>query len=167
MLLVTVAAIVILLLLIVIEILYKRYRIIEDPEIKESTSYGLWLSGIIISITIIFCHVFSVLNDGVVIYYNQSTLSVPSISPFVQSFKLASILIGLGFAWFFLWYVISFLCSIILLKKKNDIIEMASNNYIYFLIRSLFLISLSSIFLNFFTIILKSFLPTISIPFFH
>ena len=81
--------------------------------------------------------------------------------------KTSSIYIGISSLWFLLWYFIASVFAVISIGKRDDLIEIEKDNYTYFLIKGIILfgtvISLSSVF----EMLLRFFVPSIQIPFYH
>jgi len=158
-------------MLALIELLFRRFRVIKDEELKESPSYGIWFVGTTISASLIFWQVFSILNEAVDTIYKQPNILLNSYkfnwTPFLSSLKTFTIFLGIGILWFILWYVISYLCTIMILKKRNDIEEMAANNLTYFLVRTSLHITFTISFITLLQPLLRLFLPVIPIPFYH
>ncbi len=156
-----VAVIAFAILLFIIQLLLKKLK--SSSEAEESyirSSYAVWFSTLFISASIIVMTAIKLLSealDNINKHFASSALK--------ETIKTASLFIGLSIVWFVIWYAVSHILSKLILEKRSN--EMESENWSFFLIRGVLQIGLTLCLSTIFEIILRAFIPTIQIPFYH
>lgn len=164
-----VTTITILLLIVIVHLLNRRFIGIKDELNKESTTYGIWYAGTIISAGLIFWQSITVSKETIENVYQQSLIiqNTKAELPFWIAMKSAILLLGVSALWFILWYYITIASTKLIVGNKDDREEMLAFNTNYFLVRAGLQISFSLIFLPFLLFILRGFLPQTSVTFYH
>jgi hypothetical protein len=84
-----------------------------------------------------------------------------------QLIETTSLFIGLSAVWFLILYFISNLLSVTIVGKRKNMNEIESDNVSYFLIKGILIIGFVFCLSPVFEIILRRFIPSIEIPFYH
>ena len=77
------------------------------------------------------------------------------------------LLSGLGVVWFVVWFYIANLLAVIIVGKRIDSNEMEADNRSYFLIKGFLVIGFMLCLLPIFETLLRVFMPSVEIPFYH
>lgn len=149
-------------MLMVVQLLILKLKPKSETDGRIKLSYGIWFLALFISASIITSKAILVLNealDNIYKFNAQNTV--------LQSAKIASFYIGSAMVWFVAWvYIASFLSRIISGKRINSN-EMEADNYPYFLIKGVLLIGVIFCLIPVFEIMIRLFIPSIEIPFYH
>jgi len=149
-------------MLMVVQLLILKLKPKSETDGKIKLSYGIWFSSLFISATIITSKAILVLSEALDNIYKfnlQNTV--------LESAKITSFYIGSAMVWFVAWvYIASFLTKIICGKRINAN-EIEADNCAYFLIRGMMLIGLIFCSMLVFEIMIRLFIPSIEIPFYH
>lgn len=146
----------------VIQVLLRRAKnkISEDEKIK--LSFGIWFMTLFLSGSLITAKAISVFAEVIDNIYKTNPAKA-----ILESFKTGSLFIGLSIVWLLLWYFIVNTLSVLILGKRNETIEVDIDNYTFFLVRGIMLIGFTICLLPVFEIILRAFIPSVNIPFYH
>jgi hypothetical protein len=159
----TIAVLVALAILIMtLQLLSRKTKNKNSEDGKLKLAFGLWFATLFLSGSLLMSRVISVFSETIDNIYKIS----PANSLF-ENFKMGSLFIGLGIVWLLLWYFIVNILSIIVMGKRNEVKEIETDNYSYFLVKGTLLIGFTSCLLPVFEIILRAFMPNIQIPFYH
>ncbi|WPQ63299.1 hypothetical protein SIO70_00280 [Chitinophaga sancti] len=146
--------------LIVIQLLTRKVKSKYNSEGTLKLAVGLWISILFIVVAIITSKSANIFYEA----YDQITIKPDNLFPVL---KVCSIFTGLGITWFIIWFYVTRVFSLFILGPRNESKEAESNNVAFFILRG-------SIFLGFmiclnpaFETLLRSFLPTVEIPFYH
>jgi hypothetical protein len=149
-------------MLMVVQLLILKLKPKSETDGKIKLSYGIWFSSLFISASIVISKAILVFNealDNIYKFNAQNTI--------LESAKIASFYIGSAMVWFVAWvYIASFLTKMICGKRINAN-EIEADNYAYFLIRGMILIGLLLCLIPVFEIMIRLFIPSIEIPFYH
>lgn len=149
-------------LILILQLFSRRPKSKNSEDGKLKLSYGLWFATLFLSGSLIMAKVIAVFSETIANVYKIN----PSNRIF-ESFKMGSLFIGLGIAWLLLWYFIVNILSIIVMGKRNEMKEIETDNYAYFLVRGVLLIGFTICLLPVFEIIIRAFMPSVQIPFYH
>ena len=147
------------LLLLAMQIKLKKLSKNNDDG-KLKTSFSIWAGAIFLSSSLMISKMLTLLNDALNIYKSFD-------SPIISTLKTSSIYVGLTAIWIIvIIYIINILSNLIFEDRKEKQ-EMESDNYPYFILKSLMLIGSTLAQFPAFESLLKIFLPIIQIPFYH
>ena len=132
----------------------------DDGKIK--VSYGIWLLMLIIAFSINTSKTISVLNEAM----DALTKSVQN-NLYIEIFKISSIFVVLNLIWMVIWYFVSNVLSVITIGKRKITKEMDADSVSYFLIRGILFISIIFSFLPVFETLIRYFIPSFGVPFYH
>jgi hypothetical protein len=104
----------------------------------------------------------SVLNEVADTIYK-----VNSGNPILEIVETSVLFIGLSNTWLILWYFITKALSLLFTGKRNDSTEIESNNYVYFILKSIVFIGIVYSLMPVFESVLRAFLPNIEIPYYR
>lgn len=145
-----------------IKILLNKMKFSSENEGKTKLSYGIWLTLLIISYSINSTKTIEVLVET---FDTSIKLNVENL--YFTLFQITSIFIGLNVVWFIVWYYLSDLFSILLIGKRQALKELQNDNISYFLLRGAILFGLILSFIPIFESLLRIFIPTFNVPFYH
>lgn len=144
----------------VIQLLTRNIRSKHNEEGVLKLAVSIWLSALFIVSTIITSKSVNILNEA----YDLITLKSDSVLPI---FKISCLFAGLGVVWLIIWHYISGVLSFIPLGNRIDRKEADANNLSYFLLRGILFIGFIFCLAPVFEIILRFFLPSVEVPFYH
>jgi hypothetical protein len=145
-----------------IRLLLQKFKFITESDNKTKVSYGLWLAVLIITYSVNSTKTIGLLVEA---FDTISKLNVGNL--YLQMFQTSAIFIGLNIVWFIVWYFFSDLLLMIVLGKRHIIKELENDNISYFLVRGAILFGIVLSFLSVYETLLRVFLPTINVPFYH
>lgn len=143
-----------------VKFLLKQSKII--PEKTFTLSYSTWTVCLLISFSIINAKALSVINEALDLIYKTQISNVV-----YETLQITALFIAISVVWFWVSYLLNSYIVILLLGNRINANEIDNDNYTYFLIKGITLISLNSLFLIVFTDFLRTFLPNINTPFYH
>lgn len=151
------------LMLMLIQFVAKKQNIKSEKDQKNSISYTVWLSSIMIAFFIFLKVALSLIENSIeLIIYSKSIENT-----FISVMQKIAIFSGFTFLFTFLTYYVVHILLIFIIGKRNDGIEMGKENTGYFIIKGiiliLFVFSLTTIFEHF----LGWFVIKIDTPFYH
>lgn len=144
------------------QFLLKKGKPRLTDEGKFKNSYGIWFLSLIIAFSILTIKSIYLLNEAIDIINKTNTNSI-----YWETLKISSIFIGLNVIWLLVWYFIINYLAVLLTNSRDSAKELELDNTVFFFIRGGLLIMLMFLLLPAFELILRSFMPTISLPFFH
>jgi hypothetical protein len=156
------AIIAIVIMLFIIQLLIRKLKPKSEQDGKLKSSYGVWFACLFMGALIVTGETINLLS----IAFDNIYKNTPN-NLFGQIVKTASLFIGLSALWFLLWYVISNLLSVTIVGKRKNENEIEANNVSYFLIKGILIIGFIFCLSSVFEIILRNFMPSIQIPFYH
>ena len=149
-------------LLLMIYLLTKNFKSRIDNDGKLKLSFGIWYSAIFLSGANIISSIIQAVFETI-----DNLIKIQPVRLYLEIVKSLSLIVGVAFVWLVIWFfVIKFLTKIIPIRL-NEQEEMEDDNFSYFLIKGVILIgvifSLSSVL----SLILRSLIPNVEIPFYH
>jgi hypothetical protein len=138
----------------------KQAKVSSEGKIKPS--FGIWFGGLFLSGTLILQKAIFLFNEAIDNIYK---IGAPNNA--FAIFKTGSLFIGLGIMWMVIWYFITNILSIIIMGMRNEKKEMENDNSGYFLVKGFLLMGFTICLLPVFEIIIRNFIPTIQLPFYH
>ena len=149
-------------LIMILQILSRKVKNKNSEDGKMKNSYGVWFATLFLSGSLIMERVIFIFSETI-----DNVYKISSSNNLFESFKMGSLFIGSGVVWLLLWYFIVNILAIIIMGKRNDVKEIETDNYSYFLVRGILLIGFTICLLSVFEIILRGFMPSVQIPFYH
>jgi hypothetical protein len=146
----------------VTQLFIRKEKSKSENEGKILLAYGILFSGWVISISMLNFKMLSVLNEFADTFY-----TVNSGNPILEIVKTSVLFIGLSNTWLILWYFITKSLSLLFTGKRNDATEIESNNYVYFILKSIVFIGFVYTLMPVFESVLRAFFPNIEIPYYR
>lgn len=146
----------------VTQLFIRKEKSKSENEGKILLAYGILFSGWVISFSMLNFKMLSVLNE-----FADTIYTVNSGNPILEIVKTSVLFIGLSNTWLILWYFITKSLSLLFTGKRNDATEIESNNYVYFILKSIVFISFVYTLMPVFESVLRAFFPNIEIPYYR
>ena len=137
----------------------KNKSLNEENNIKSS--YGIWIFLLSIPLIINSYKTISLYMEAIDIIFKNDNQRI------VLLFTTSFLFIGLNSIWYFIGYYTSKLLSFSFLRKRNIQTEMSNGNISYFLIRGIVFIMATISLLPLFELIIRIFMPNLTIPAFY
>ncbi len=151
-----------LLLVFIVYFLTKKFKSKLNNNGKLKISFGIWYAGLFLCGANIISTVINTLSE---LIDNLVKINPPNFN--LQLIKSISLIIGIGFTWFILWFfVVKFLISSIRLKIDEHQ-EMEDDNFSYFIIKAAMLLGVIFSLSFLLSLVLRTFIPNVEIPFYH
>ena len=132
----------------------------NNDEGKLKISFSIWIGAIFLSTSLILSNMLATLIDALNIYESVN-------SSLINTLKTTSIFVGLSALWIVMLIFIIKILSILLFGDRKEKHEMESDNFSYFILKSLMLIGFTIALMPALQSLLKMFLPIIQTPFYH
>jgi hypothetical protein len=140
----------------------KKFKSIFNNDGKLKLSFGIWYGAIFLAgsnvISCLLNVVFEVVDNLIKIGPNKI---------YLESIKTISLIMGVGFFWFILWFMVVKFLSKLTYLKTNDIEEMEDDNFSYFIIKGAILLGIIFSLSSLLSLIIRALVPTIEVPFYH
>lgn len=149
-------------LLSVIQLLLRKLKAVAEIDFKWKSAYGIWFSGLFTAATLIISHAITYLGEAI-----DNIIKIGAAHQLLDITKISSLYIGLGIAWYLLWYYVAKVFAVIIMGNKNEQEEMGLNNTHYFLIRAAIFIGIIFSFTFILDLLFRQFMPNILVPFYH
>lgn len=151
-----------LLLLFSIYFLTKKFKSKLNNDGRLKVSFGIWYAALFLSGSNVIS---VVINSITEVIDNLVKINPPKFN--LQLVQSISLIIGVGFIWFILWFfVIKFIINAIRLKVDEHQ-EMEDDNSSYFIIKAAMLIGLIFSLSSLLSLILRTLIPNVEVPFYH
>jgi hypothetical protein len=150
------------LLQVITQLLLRKVKAVNADEGKLKLSYAVLFATLFLSGSLIAVKAVSVFSEAI-----DNIYKINPGNSLLECFKIGSLFIGLSLVWLILWHFIVKAMSVIINGKRNDVKEIESDNYSFFLVRGILLVGFTICFLPVFEIILRSFMPNVQLPFYH
>lgn len=134
----------------------------SENEGKINLAYGVLFLTWVVAFSILNLKSLSILNE-----YTDTIYKTNSANPLVDITKTSVLFIGLTNFWLILWYFITKAFSILISGKRTDVNEIENNHYTYFLMKGIVFIGFVYCLMPVFEMLLRTFLPTIEIPYYR
>ena len=148
--------------LFLVQLIVRKVKSRSEDDGKLKLSYGIWFSTLLLAISLVQAKTMEVLGEAIDQIYKIDNAIVQK-----ESAKSIALFIGLGAAWFILWLFISNLLAVVFVGKRKALKELEGDNWSYFLIKGVmtigFIICLQPVFES----LLRTFMPSIGLPFYH
>lgn len=156
------AIIAVAIMLFIIQLLLRKLKPNSEFESKLKISYVAWFSSLFIAASIVTEETIKLLSMALDNIYKNILDNL-----YGQLIETTSLFIGLSAVWFLILYFISNLLSVTIVGKRKNMNEIESDNVSYFLIKGILIIGFVFCLSPVFEIILRRFIPSIEIPFYH
>lgn len=149
-------------MLLIIQLLMRRIKVRISTGGKFKLSFGVFFCTLFLTTTIIASKAINLFAEAI-----DNIYKINSQNFIGQTARIGALFIGLSAVWFIVWYFIVNVLSISITGKRNEEKEIESDNYSYFLIKGALHIGFNVCLLPIFEIILRSFMVSIQLPFYH
>lgn len=146
----------------VTQLLIRKEKTKSEREGKILLSYGILFSSWVICFSLLNSKALSILNE-----FADTIYKVNTTNPFAEVGKTSILFIGLTNTWLIIWYYITKALSVIFTGKRNEVNEIESNNYVYFVLKGIVFIGFVFSLMSIFEIVLRAFFPNIDIPYYR
>lgn len=144
------------------QLFLRTAKLKSENEGKINLAYGILFLGWVISFSLLNVKSISIMSEYVdTLYKTNSANHLADIS------KTSVLFIGLTNFWLILWYLITKAFSILIAGKRTDVNEIENNHYAYFLMKGVVFIGFVYCLMPVFEMLLRTFLPTIEIPYYR
>jgi len=143
-------------------LLFRKEKIYSESEGKIILSYGIIFTIWVIGFSLINLKTISVFNEYLDLVYKEN-----SSNHLIEILTTSVLFIGLTNLWLVFWYYVTRALSILFFGRRDNQIEIESNNYVYFLVNGTIFLSFIYILMPIFEYALRSFLPELGIPFYR
>lgn len=148
--------------LLIIQLLLKKLKQKSELNSKLKLSYGIWFATLFIAAVLVTVKSITVLSEAIDNIYKMNPTNA-----IIETAKAASLFIGLSAVWFLVWYFIANLLSILITGNRKEVNEMEADNYAYFLIKGVLIIGFILCLSPIFETLLRAFMPSVQLPFYH
>ncbi|TKC12765.1 hypothetical protein FA048_03865 [Pedobacter polaris] len=150
------------LLMLINYFLTKNFKSKLNNDGKLKISFAIWYAAMFLAGANIISSIISTIFEVI-----DNLVKIQPTKFYFELIKAISLVIGIGFIWFMLWFlVIKFLSKIIPIKADENE-EMEEDNYGYFLVKGIMLIGLIFSLSPVLSLILRALIPNVEIPFYH
>jgi len=144
------------------QLLIRKEKSKSEREGKILLAYGFLFSSWVICFSLLNFKTLSILNEIVDTVYKVNTLN-----PLIEIIKTSILFIGLTNTWLILWYYTTKTFSVLFTGKRNDVNEVESDNYVYFVLKGIVFIGFVYSLMPIFEMILRTFFPNIELPYYR
>jgi len=142
--------------------LTKNFKSKINNDGKLKIAFAIWYAAMFLAGANIISSIINIIFEVI-----DNLIKIQPAKFYFELIKAISLVVGVGFIWLILWFlVIKFLTKIIPLKA-NEYEEMEEDNYGYFLIKGVMLIGLIFSLSPVLSLILRALIPNVEIPFYH
>lgn len=145
-----------------IQILLRKIKRVAEIEGKLKISYGIWFTTLFLAAVFVITKTIISLGEAI-----NNIYKINVGKPIVEIAKTSSLFIGFGAMWFLICYLISNIFSMLITGNRKQLKEMEADNYTYFLIKGISVVGFVTCLSPVFETILRAFMPSIQIPFYH
>lgn len=143
-------------------LLTKKFKARINTDGKVKLSFSIWFGAIFLAganiVNLTLNMVFEIIDNLIKIQSNDFSLEL---------IKGIFSVIGVGFVWFLLWFFVVKFLTKFLPFELNEIEEMEEDNYGYFIIKGVIFLSIIFSLSPVLSLLLRTFIPNIQIPFYH
>jgi|688.fasta_scaffold499736_2 hypothetical protein len=144
------------------QLLIRKEKSKSEREGKILLAYGFLFSSWVICFSLLNFKTLSILNEIVDTVYKVNTLN-----PLIEIIKTSILFIGLTNTWLILWYYTTKTFSVLFTGKRNDVNEVESDNYVYFVLKGIVFIGFVYSLMPIFEMMLRTFFPNIELPYYR
>lgn len=144
------------------QLFLRTAKLKSEKEEKINLAYGILFLGWVISFSLLNVKSISIMSE-----YVDTVFKTNSANHLAEISKTSVLFIGLTNFWLILWYLITKAFSILIAGKRTDVNEIENNHYTYFLMKGVVFIGFVYCLMPVFEMLLRTFLPTIEIPYYR
>lgn len=144
------------------QLFLRTAKLKSENEGKINLAYGILFLGWVISFSLLNVKSISIMSE-----YVDTVFKTNSANHLAEISKTSVLFIGLTNFWLILWYFITKAFSILIAGKRTDVNEIENNHYTYFLMKGIVFIGFVYCVMPVFEMLLRTFLPTIEIPYYR
>lgn len=144
------------------QLFLRTAKLKSEKEGKINLAYGILFLGWVISFSLLNVKSISIMSE-----YVDTVFKTNSANHLAEISKTSVLFIGLTNFWLILWYLITKAFSILIAGKRTDVNEIENNHYTYFLMKGIAFIGFVYCLMPVFEMLLRTFLPTIEIPYYR
>ena len=146
----------------IIQLFLRKEKARSENKEKITLAYGILFFTWVAAFSLLNLKSLSILSEYIdTIYKTNSTKHLIGI------IKTSVLFMGLINIWLIIIHFITKAFSMLFAGKRNDINEIENNHYVYFLMKGIVSIGLIYGMMPIFEILLRTFLPSIEIPFYR
>lgn len=146
----------------VTQLLIRKEKTKSESEGKILLAYGILFSSWVICFSLLNFKTLSVLNE-----FADTIYKVNTANPLTEIAKTSVLFIGLTNTWLIIWYYTTKALSVLFSGKRNEVNEIESNNYVYFVLKGIVFIGFVYSLMPVFEVVLRTFFPNIEIPYYR
>jgi hypothetical protein len=146
----------------VTKIYFRKAKAVSDVEGKTKVSYAIHFLSWLICFSILNMKIMAVMNE-----YLDSILKTNLPNPIPEIAKTASIFIGLSNVWLIFLHYMTKIFSSFFTGKRNELMEIENNHYVYYLIRGSIFVGLVYCLMQVYEMLIRFFLPAIEFSFYR
>ena len=144
------------------QLFLRKAKTKSENEGKINLAFGILFLGWVISFSLLNVKSISIMSEYIdMVYKTNSANHLADIA------KTSVLFIGLTNVWLILWYFITQAFSLLIAGKRTDVNEIENNHYTYFLMKGIVFIGFVCCLMPVFEMLLRTFLPTIEIPYYR
>ena len=144
------------------QLFIRKEKLNSEAEGKVRTSYAILFSTWIIAFTLLNLKSLTILSEAIDLI-NKTNMK----NPILEISKSSILFIGLTNIWLIIWYMIASVFSTIFIGKRISAKEIENNNFPYFIMKGILSLSFIWLLMPIFEMLLRTFLPSIEIPFYR
>lgn len=146
----------------VTQLFLRKAKSKSENEGKINLAFGILFLGWVITFSLLNVKSISIMSEYIdTVYKTNSTNHLADIA------TTSVLFIGLTNVWLTLWYFITQAFSLLIAGKRTDVNEIENNHYTYFLMKGIVFIGFIYCLMPVFEMLLRTFLPTIEIPYYR
>lgn len=140
----------------------RKERLKSEESGKILLAYGVLFSSWVISFSILNLKMLSTMDEFIDII-----IKINNENPILVIAKTSILLIGITNVWLVFSHFITKALSILIASKRIDVIEIETNNFVYFVLKGIVFIGSVYSLMPVFESILRTILPNIEIPYYR
>ena len=146
----------------VTQLLIRKEKTKSESEGKILLAYGILFSSWVICFSLLNFKTLSVLNE-----FSDTVYKLNTTNPLIEIAKTSVLCIGLTNTWLIIWYYITKAMSVLFTGNRNEVSEIESDNYVYFILKGIVFVGFVYALMPVYEIVLRTFFPNIEIPYYR
>lgn len=146
----------------VTKLLIRKEKTKSESEGKILLAYGILFSSWVICFSLLNFKTLSILNE-----FSDTVYKLNTTNPLIEIAKTSILFIGLTNTWLIIWYYITKAISVLFTGNRNEVNEIESDNYVYFILKGIVFIGFVYALMPVYEIVLRTFFPNIEIPYYR
>ncbi len=148
--------------LFVLAIQFISKKINYEEEGKLKTAFAIWFGFTAASFSLLLSSSLKTVSSAIEVILGK--VNSENTLPIIEKIALFT---GFTFMWFVIIYFITQFITTIILGKRGNSIEIERNNYNYFIVKGIILLSFTFSLITVFENFLRMFFPIVETPFYH